>query len=167
MAGLERADTVTIDGHKQMLMPIGTGMVFFRDPEFSRCLVHTAPYAVRKTSLDQGRFTFEGTRPANMLYLHACFHLIGKQGYNELFSLALNNIKTMATFNYQLKKTQGSRGRSFVSRSVRKFSQYGDEELVFLRVVVLNPCVNKDHILFMLQDQLEIALDLEQKLSFL
>lgn len=210
LAGLERADTVTIDGHKQMLMPIGTGMVFFRDPEFSRCLVHTAPYAVRKTSLDQGRFTFEGTRPANMLYLHACFHLIGKQGYNELFSLALNNIKTMATyikdnpafellieptinilsyrfipekfrnktltlidnqqisqFNYQLQKTQRSRGRSFVSRSVRKFAQYGDEELVFLRVVVLNPCVNKDHILFMLQDQLEIALDLEQKLSFL
>lgn len=210
LKGLERADTVTIDGHKQMLMPIGTGMVFFRDPELSRCLVHTAPYAVRETSLDQGRFTLEGTRPANMLYLHACFHLIGKQGYDELFNLALNNIKTMAAyiqdnpafellieptinilsyrfiperfrnktltlvdnqqisqFNYQLQKTQRARGRSFVSRSVRKFAHYGDEELVFLRVVVLNPCVNEDHILFMLQDQLEIARDLEQNSSSL
>lgn len=207
LVGLERADTVTIDGHKQMLMPIGTGMLFFRDPEFSRYLIHTAPYAVRKTSLDQGRFTLEGTRPANMLYLHACFNLIGKQGYDELFNIALNNVKFMAAyiqsdpafellieptinilsyryiperfrnmtltftdnvhinqFNKQLQKRQRAKGHSFVSRSSRKFAHYRDEELVFLRVVILNPCVNKDHIMLMVQDQLDIARDLENNL---
>ncbi|MGV6985401.1 aminotransferase class V-fold PLP-dependent enzyme [Providencia hangzhouensis] len=210
LAGLELADTVTVDGHKQMLMPIGTGMLFFKKPELSRVLVHTAPYAVRKTSLDQGRFTLEGTRPANMLYLHACLHLIGKQGYGELFGTAMDNIKNMAgyiknnpafellteptinilsyrfipkrfrnktlteednqqisQFNYLLQKIQRGRGKSFVSRSVRKFAYYGNKELVFLRVVVLNPCVEKEHILFMLQDQLDIADDIEQNYDLL
>lgn len=210
LAGLELSDTVTVDGHKQMLMPIGTGMLFFKNPELSRVLVHTAPYAVRKTSLDQGRFTLEGTRPANMLYLHACLHLIGKQGYEELFDIALNNVKTMASyiqenpafellteptvnilsyrfipqrfrnknltaednqqinqFNCLLQKIQRSRGNSFVSRSVRKFAHYGNNELVFLRVVVLNPCVEKEHILFMLRDQLDIAGDIEKNSALL
>ncbi|EAB6030152.1 aminotransferase class V-fold PLP-dependent enzyme [Salmonella enterica] len=98
LEGLEMGDTVTVDGHKQMLMPVGTGMLFFKKPELSRILVHTAPYAVRKTSLDQGRFTLEGTRPANMLYLHACLNLIGKQGYSELFGTALDNVKAMACY---------------------------------------------------------------------
>lgn len=210
LAGLELADTVTVDGHKQMLMPIGTGMLFFKNPALSRVLVHTAPYAVRKTSLDQGRFTLEGTRPANMLYLHACLHLIGKQGYDELFGTALDNVKAMAgyiqdnpafellteptinilsyrfipqgfrnktltaednqqisQFNCLLQKTQRGRGKSFVSRSVRKFARHDNEELVFLRVVVLNPCVEKEHILFMLQDQLDIAADIEQNYDLL
>ena len=204
LSGIERADSITIDGHKQMLMPIGTGMLFFRDPEFSKSIVHTAPYAVRSTSLDQGRFTLEGTRPANMLYLHACLHLIGKNGYDEIFSIALNNINKLAkfiqespcfellseptinilgyrfipnifrnkeittedniiinNFNYQLQKEQRSRGKSFVSRSVRKFNQYNNEELVFLRVVILNPNVNEESITYMLEDQIEIAKQLE------
>lgn len=208
LAGIELADTVTVDGHKQMLMPIGTGMLFFKKPELSRVLVHTAPYAVRETSLDQGRFTLEGTRPANMLYLHACLHLIGKQGYSELFGTALDNVKTMSLyiqdnpafellseptlnilsyrfipqnfrnktltaednqqisqFNYLLQKIQRGKGKSFVSRSVRKFSRYDNAELVFLRVVVLNPCVDKEHILFMLQEQLDIATEIERNQS--
>ncbi|EAU0765286.1 aminotransferase class V-fold PLP-dependent enzyme [Salmonella enterica subsp. enterica serovar Newport] len=204
LEGLEMGDTVTVDGHKQMLMPVGTGMLFFKKPELSRILVHTAPYAVRKTSLDQGRFTLEGTRPANMLYLHACLNLIGKQGYSELFGTALDNVKAMACyikdnpafellveptinilsyrfipqhfrkktltmednqrisqFNCKLQKIQRDRGKSFVSRSRRKFAQYGNNELIFLRVVVLNPCVEKEHILFMLQNQLDIANEIE------
>lgn len=207
LSGLERADSVTIDGHKQMFMPIGTGMLFFKDPQFSQNIVHTAPYAVRRASLDQGRFTLEGTRPANMLYLHACLHLIGKNGYDEIFSVALNNIKILAKhiqenpcfellndpkinilsyryiprifrnkmmtpedniiinhFNYQLQKEQRNKGKSFVSRSIRKFSQHDNQELVFLRVVILNPNVNEEHMVYMLEDQIEIAKQLESYL---
>lgn len=98
LSGIEHADTITLDGHKQMLMPIGTGMLFFKNPALSRAIMHTAPYAVRATSLDQGRFTIEGTRPANMLYLHACLHLLGLDGYDELFTIAMKNIQTMAAY---------------------------------------------------------------------
>ncbi|EAC0788497.1 hypothetical protein DRE43_18720 [Salmonella enterica subsp. enterica serovar Java] len=60
-----------------------------------------------------------------------------------------------------MQKIQRDRGKSFVSRSRRKFAQYGNNELIFLRVVVLNPCVEKEHILFMLQNQLDIANEIE------
>ncbi|CPR18916.1 hypothetical protein JMY81_15660 [Brenneria goodwinii] len=51
---------------------------------------------------------------------------------------------------------------SEIAGLVRKFARHGNVELVFLRVVVINPCVEKEHILFMLQDQLDIASDIEQ-----
>jgi len=205
---IEQADTITIDGHKQMLMPIGTGMLFFKNPIDSQVIRHTAPYAVRETSLDQGRFTIEGTRPANMLYLHACLHLIGKQGYNELFNKAMENIRCMARligdnpafellsaptinilgyryiperyrgktlspqdnvvindFNQRLQKIQRANGKSFVSRSKRKFANYDEQELVFLRVVILSPLVAEEHIRFVLQDQFTIAQELEKTID--
>ncbi len=94
--GIEGADSVTIDGHKQLMLPIGTGMLFLRCPGMSANVRHHAPYAVRTTSLDQGRFTLEGTRPATALYLHAALHLIGGQGYDVLLSASLKRAQTMA-----------------------------------------------------------------------
>jgi glutamate decarboxylase len=32
LVGIERADSVTIDGHKQLYLPMGIGMVFMREP---------------------------------------------------------------------------------------------------------------------------------------
>lgn len=94
--GIELADTVTIDGHKQLMLPIGCGILFFRDPGLSEVTMHHAPYAVRPTSFDQGRFTLEGTRPATALYLHAAMHVIGKSGYDTLFSDSLARARYMA-----------------------------------------------------------------------
>lgn len=94
--GIELADTVTIDGHKQLMLPLGCGLLFFRDPTFSQATVHHAPYAVRATSYDQGRFTLEGSRPVNALYLHAALHIIGKQGYDDLFTESLGRASYMA-----------------------------------------------------------------------
>ena len=94
--GIAQADTVTIDGHKQLMLPLGCGMLFFRDPALSQLTMHHAPYAVRATSFDQGRFTLEGSRPATALYLHAALHIIGKNGYDELFSKSLARARYMA-----------------------------------------------------------------------
>ena len=55
-----------------------------------------APYAIRATSFDQGRFTLEGTRPANALYLDAAFQLFGQQGYAELIEANYDRARLMA-----------------------------------------------------------------------
>ncbi|MEE3662024.1 aminotransferase class V-fold PLP-dependent enzyme [Brenneria sp. g21c3] len=96
LSGIELADSVTIDGHKQLMMPIGCGLLLFRDPALSKKIAHHAPYAAREKSLDQGRYTLEGTRPANTLYLHACLNIIGRNGYREIFKLAMQNAGFMA-----------------------------------------------------------------------
>ncbi|MHC5832804.1 MAG: pyridoxal-dependent decarboxylase, partial [Nostoc sp.] len=52
LAGIERADSVTIDGHKQLYLPIGIGMVFFRDPYKAEAIEKQASYTMRKGSFD-------------------------------------------------------------------------------------------------------------------
>jgi len=96
LRGIDGADSVTIDGHKQLMLPIGSGMLFLKSPALSEVVRHHAPYAVRPTSLDQGRFTLEGTRPAASLYLHAALHLIGRDGYDLMLSASLARARQMA-----------------------------------------------------------------------
>lgn len=96
LSDIHRADSVTIDGHKQLMTPIGCGLLLTREVETLGQIRKEAPYAIRSSSLDQGRFTLEGTRPAMALYLHAAFHLIGKSGYGELLSQSLSRAKAMA-----------------------------------------------------------------------
>ncbi len=96
LAGVGQANSITIDGHKQLMMPIGCGLLLFRDPSLSQKIAHHAPYAVREKSLDQGKYTLEGTRPANTLYLHACLSIIGRNGYHQIFQRAMQNTAFMA-----------------------------------------------------------------------
>jgi len=81
LRGIERADSVTIDGHKQLYVPIGTGVLLFGRPELPGHIEKSAHYIIRKDSWDLGRFGLEGSRPANALYLHAALHILGKEGF--------------------------------------------------------------------------------------
>ena len=96
LSGIELGDSVTIDGHKQLMTPIGCGILLSREADTLNAIRKQAPYAIRDTSLDQGRFTLEGTRPAMALYLHAAFHLLGKDGYADLLSRSLERAQQMA-----------------------------------------------------------------------
>ncbi|XDZ52765.1 aminotransferase class V-fold PLP-dependent enzyme [Neisseriaceae bacterium CLB008] len=96
LGGAAQADSITIDGHKQLMMPIGCGLLLFRNPKLSQKIAHHAPYAVREKSLDQGKYTLEGTRPANALYLHACLSILGRKGYHQIFQRAMENTEFMA-----------------------------------------------------------------------
>lgn len=96
LSGIEDADTVTIDAHKQLMLPIGSGMLFIRNPQDSSAIMHHAPYAVRPSSVDQGRFTIEGTRPAMALYLYAALHLIGQKGYQALLDASVQRAQLLA-----------------------------------------------------------------------
>lgn len=86
MDGISRADSVTIDGHKQFYTPMGCGMLVLKDPETCKLVSKTAKYIIRVGSADQGKFTLEGSRPAIAVYMHANLCCIGAHGYEALMN---------------------------------------------------------------------------------
>lgn len=84
LQGIDRADSVTIDGHKQFYLPMGIGISLFREPELARSVETSANYILRAGSADPGRRTIEGSRPATAIYLHGALHMIGQTGYQNL-----------------------------------------------------------------------------------
>jgi len=95
--GIERADTVTLDGHKQLYTPMGCGMCFLRDPEGIRHIEKTADYIIRKDSYDMGKFTMEGSRPAVSMFLHANLRFMGVSGYGALVDRTIRLVQHMVS----------------------------------------------------------------------
>jgi glutamate decarboxylase len=87
---------VTIDGHKQMYLPMGTGMLLLRDPSAARFIEKHARYIVRPGSVDLGRRSLEGSRSAGALFLHAALHVIGREGYGLLIDEGMRRAKYLA-----------------------------------------------------------------------
>ncbi|MGI2259321.1 pyridoxal-dependent aspartate 1-decarboxylase PanP [Shewanella sp. GXUN23E] len=96
LAGAELADSITIDAHKQMYVPMGAGMVLFKDPTSTRSIVHHAEYILRKGSKDLGSQTLEGSRPGMAMLVHACLQIIGQQGYEILINNSLEKARHFA-----------------------------------------------------------------------
>jgi glutamate decarboxylase len=96
LAGIERADSVTIDAHKQLYAPIGAGMVLFRDPTALAAIEHHAAYILRHGSKDLGSHTLEGSRPGMALLVHAGLSIIGRKGYELLIDLGIERAQTFA-----------------------------------------------------------------------
>ncbi|MBW4477614.1 MAG: putative pyridoxal-dependent aspartate 1-decarboxylase [Tolypothrix brevis GSE-NOS-MK-07-07A] len=96
LAGIEKADSVTIDGHKQLYLPMGIGMVFFRDPHIASSIEKQASYTMRKGSFDLGKRSLEGSRPGMALFLHAGLKLIGLNGYEFLIDEGIRKTQYMA-----------------------------------------------------------------------
>ncbi|MDT6962604.1 putative pyridoxal-dependent aspartate 1-decarboxylase [Cupriavidus sp. SZY C1] len=95
-AGIERADSVVIDAHKQFYVPMGAGMVLFRDPAWTQEIVQHANYIVRKGSVDLGRHTLEGSRGAAAVMLYANLHLLGRKGLARLIDTGIDNARFFA-----------------------------------------------------------------------
>jgi len=96
MKGIELADTVTLDGHKQLYTPMGCGLCLIRDPDLVRFVQKTANYIIRKESFDTGKFTLEGSRPANGIFMHANLEVLGVQGYELLIDRSCRITRYMA-----------------------------------------------------------------------
>ncbi len=96
LAGIECADSVTIDGHKQMYLPMGIGAVMFKDAEKAAVIEKYARYIIRRGSPDLGRRSLEGSRAAMAVFLHAGLHLLGHSGYGALIDAGIDNAKYMA-----------------------------------------------------------------------
>ncbi len=96
LKGIERADSVTIDAHKQLYVPMGAGMVLFKDPNALSAIEHHANYILRHGSKDLGSHTLEGSRPGMAMLVHAGLSIIGRKGYELLIDLGIERARQFA-----------------------------------------------------------------------
>nr|MBC8361219.1 putative pyridoxal-dependent aspartate 1-decarboxylase [Candidatus Desulfatibia profunda] len=95
LAGIELADSVTIDGHKQFYMPMTCGMVYFKDPTIMDAVRYHANYVNRPGSVDLGIKSISGSREANSLILDSALKIMGSRGYALLIE---HGIETASRF---------------------------------------------------------------------
>ena len=101
LSGIEKADSVTIDGHKQFYMPMGCGMVYFKNPNIMNAVAYHAAYVIRPGSVDLGIRSLEGSRSAVSLVLGSALEIMGEGGYELLVN---HGIETAKSFAKEIKK---------------------------------------------------------------
>ncbi|MCC6648450.1 MAG: putative pyridoxal-dependent aspartate 1-decarboxylase [Polyangiaceae bacterium] len=89
LRGVERADSVTLDAHKQLYVPMGAGACLFRDPAALNTIETNANYIIRRGSRDIGKHTLEGSRPGMAMLLHSGLRILGRRGYELLIDLGI------------------------------------------------------------------------------
>ena len=107
MAGIERADSVTLDAHKQLYVPMGAGMLLLKEPEAAKDILHYAHYIVRPGSKDLGVATLEGSRPGMAMLVHSALNIFGRQGFELLIDRGITRAAEFAKMieedaNFQL-----------------------------------------------------------------
>ncbi|MGS2719190.1 pyridoxal-dependent aspartate 1-decarboxylase PanP [Paraglaciecola aestuariivivens] len=96
LKGIEKADSVTLDAHKQMYVPMGAGMVLFKNPNDSNAVRHHAQYILRAGSKDLGATTLEGSRNGMAMMVYASLHIFGRKGYQLLIDQSIAKAKRFA-----------------------------------------------------------------------
>jgi glutamate decarboxylase len=96
LRGIERADSVTIDGHKQFYLPMSNGMVFFRDPGAMDAVAYHAAYINRPGSVDLGIRSLVGSRCATSLVLGSALDIMGAGGYALLIDHGIDTANAFA-----------------------------------------------------------------------
>ncbi|MYM60525.1 putative pyridoxal-dependent aspartate 1-decarboxylase [Vibrio sp. OCN044] len=96
LQGVEEADSITIDAHKQLYVPMGAGMVLFKDPKAMKSIEHHAQYILRKGSKDLGSHTLEGSRSGMAMLVYAAMHIISRPGYQLLIDESIEKAKYFA-----------------------------------------------------------------------
>jgi len=94
--GIELADSVTIDGHKQFYMPMTCGMIYFKEPAMLNNVEYHAKYVARPGSLDLGMKTLSGSREANSLILDSALRIMGSRGYGLLIEHGIDTARKFA-----------------------------------------------------------------------
>jgi len=202
LKGIELADSVTIDGHKQFYMPMSCGMVYFKDPEIMDQVIYHSHYVNRPGSVDLGIKSPSGSREANSLILDSALKIMGSRGYALLIDHGIEtasefageikkrpdfqlvtppelNILTYRLFPADLQKQilatdveqaisinenlneinrtvqrfQREAGNSFVSRTTLKMENHPEQDIVVLRVVIMNPMTNIEILREILDEQ--------------
>ncbi len=96
LRGIKRADSVTIDAHKQLYVPMGAGLVVFRDPTSLTGIEHHAEYIIRKGSKDLGSHTLEGSRSGMAMLVQSGLKIIGRRGYELLINQGIEKARKFA-----------------------------------------------------------------------
>ncbi|MCD6273513.1 MAG: putative pyridoxal-dependent aspartate 1-decarboxylase [Deltaproteobacteria bacterium] len=100
LKGIELADSITIDGHKQLYMPMTCGMVYFKDPARMDAVAYHSNYINRPGSVDLGIKSIAGSREANSIILDSALKIMGTQGYALLIE---HSIETAVKFAQEIK----------------------------------------------------------------
>ena len=99
LRGIEQADSITIDPHKWMAMPLAAGVVLTRHPEMlERAFAVAAPYmpkAAEAKGSDNSRISTQWTRRMNSLKLWLTLRVHGRKAYEEHID---RQMKLAATF---------------------------------------------------------------------
>ncbi len=103
LKGIERADSVTIDGHKQFYMPMTCGMVYFKDPHIMGHVAYHSRYVNRPGSVDLGIKSLAGSREANSIILDSTLKIMGSKGYALLIE---HGVETAAEFAEEIEKRE-------------------------------------------------------------
>ncbi|MCP3867533.1 MAG: putative pyridoxal-dependent aspartate 1-decarboxylase [Gammaproteobacteria bacterium] len=137
MKGVQQADSVTIDAHKQLYVPLGVGMVLFKDPTMLNSIEHHAQYVIRKGSKDLGSSTLEGSRPGMAMLVYSGLKIIGRQGYEllinrgiELTAAFADMIRERDCFELITEPELNILTYRYVPSVVREALEYGDLESV-------------------------------------
>lgn len=96
LKGIDRADSLTIDAHKQMYVPMGAGMALFKNPEDANAVRHHAQYILREGSKDLGATTLEGSRNGMAMMVYSSLHIFGRRGYELLIDQSIEKAKAFA-----------------------------------------------------------------------
>lgn len=87
LRSIERADSITIDPHKWMAMPLAAGVILTCHPEMlERTFAVAAPYmpkAAESKGLDNSRISTQWTRRMNSLKLWLTLRVHGRKAYEE------------------------------------------------------------------------------------
>jgi glutamate decarboxylase len=94
--GVDLADSITIDAHKQLYLPMGAGMVLFKNPDAVSVIEHHAEYILRKGSKDLGSHTLEGSRSGMAMLVYAAMHIISRPGYELLIDASIKKARYFA-----------------------------------------------------------------------
>jgi len=94
--GISRADSVTMDAHKQMYVPMGAGMAIFKNPEDANAVRHHAQYILREGSKDLGATTLEGSRNGMAMMVYSTLHILGRRGYELIIDQNIEKAQTFA-----------------------------------------------------------------------
>jgi len=103
LAGIAKADSVTIDAHKQLYVPIGCGGVLFRDKRVLHEIQQTAEYVLREGSRDLGKYTLEGSRSGMAMLIHSSLRVFGRRGFEHLID---HNFAKTKKFAHYLQQTE-------------------------------------------------------------
>lgn len=96
LSGIEHADSVTVDGHKQMHLPVSTSMLLLRDPTAATHIEKEAPYMLQEGSSDLGKRSLEGSRGGDALFFHAALRVVGSKGYGRFIEHKISCAGEMA-----------------------------------------------------------------------
>ncbi|MEM6685208.1 MAG: aminotransferase class V-fold PLP-dependent enzyme [Bacteroidota bacterium] len=144
LKGIEKADSITIDGHKQLYLPMGIGVVLFKNPTTSESIEKESEYIIRKTSIDLGKRSIEGSRPFHSFYVQAGFKLLGKQKYAWLIEKGIETAREMATYVETLQDFElltAAETNIFLYRCLPK-SIHSNEDSIITDITKMNNKIN-------------------------